>query len=96
MTAKSLDIINDPKSLSLFALIISGIIAGPGSWLFKNYYNSRVEFERETEQRITDLENRRAENLETFISSDEYYRTIINIQQQIDTIEARQYEQFIK
>ena len=89
----SLDLINDPKTISLFALIISGIIAGPGSWLFNNYYEARATFESTTKQRLLHLEKRKADNLQTFVTSDDYNQVITELRNRINTLEKRQYDQ---
>lgn len=87
------DLINDPKSLSIFALIISAIIAGPGSWLFNNYYNSRAEFERATKERLLKLEKRKSDNLQTFVTHDDHNQVITELRNRINTLEKRQYDQ---
>ena len=92
----SLDLINNPKAISMLAFIISAIVAGPGSWLFKNYYNDRKAFERSTEQRLHDIETlfeaSKAGNLEIFVTLQEYIKDSDQTLKRINTLEKRQYE----
>lgn len=91
-----LDLINNPRAISLLAFVISAIVAGPGSWLFKNYYNDRKDFEQSTEKRLHDLETlfeaSKAGNLESFVTLQDYIQDSSRILNRINTLEKRQYE----